>query len=327
MSRPNVEDLLDRYIAGGTTPAENQLIEEWLAEHDTGSSTWVKMNDHARKQLLDRVFDKLEAGADEGTAKVIALPKRTLGVRWIAAVAAMMAIFVGLYFLWPRGGSGNASLATLKVPSGHTQLLALNDGSKIWVNAGATFHYPASFSGKTREVYLDGEAYFDIHHEAARPFLVHSGKMVITVLGTAFNIKSDASAHGLTVTVLRGKVSVADGSKLLAYLTPDRALHYNILTHQSIEENVDADESISWQQDSEMHFEEMSFEAAAKLLEQRFNVTISFANEKLRGCRFSGTIGKGKSLDEILKIICAFNNASFHHNKDCKIIIEGQGCG
>jgi len=326
MSRPNIENLLDRYTSGRTTPEENQLIEEWLADHDTGSTAWEEMNGPTRKALLDRVYNKLEDNAGESTGRVIALPRRTLGLRWIAAAAAMVAIFAGLYFLWPRANSGNVSLATLKVPSGHTQLLALSDGSKIWVNAGSTFRYPASFPGKTREVYLAGEAYFDIHHDAAQPFLVHAGKVVITVLGTAFNIKSDASAHGVTVTVLRGKVAVSDRGQLLAFLTPDRQLHYNTLTHQAVQAIVDAGTAISWQQESEMHFEEMSFEAATKLLEQRFGVTISFANEKLRACRFSGTIGKGKSLDEILKIICAFNNAGFHRDPNGNIIIDGKGC-
>jgi len=326
MSRPTIEDLLDRYIAGRATPEENQLIEQWLDDHDTRSPAWGQMTGHDRKALLDRVFNKLEDETREDAGRVIALPRRALNLRWIAAAAAMVALFAGLYFMWPRANTGNVSLATLKVPAGHTQLLALSDGSKIWVNAGSTFRYPASFPGKTREVYLAGEAYFDIHHEAAHPFLVHTGKVVITVLGTAFNIKSDASAHGVTVTVLRGKVAVSDSGQVLAYLTPDRQLHYNTLTHQAVQQNVEASTAISWQQDSEMHFEEMSFEAATKLLEQRFGVTISFANEKLRTCHFSGTIGKGKSLDEILKIICAFNNASYHRDGKGNIIIDGKGC-
>ena len=326
MSRPNAEDLLDRYMSGRTTAVENQMVEQWLDDHDTGSIAWAEMTERNHKAVLDRVFNKLEADAGDNAGKVTALPKRTLGLRWIAAVAAMVAILVGLYFLWPRVNSGNVSLAALKVPAGHTQLLTLSDGSNIWVNAGATFRYPAKFSGKKREVFLDGEAYFDIHHDVAQPFLVHAGKVVITVLGTAFNIKSDVSAHGVTVTVLRGKVAISDRGQVLAYLTPNRALHYNTLTNQAVQENVDASASTSWQRDSEMHFEEMSFEAAAKLLEQRFNVTIGFANEKLRHCRFSGTIGKGSSLDEILKIICAFNNAGFKRDRNGKIIIEGQGC-
>jgi transmembrane sensor len=325
MSRPNIEDLLDRYLAGGTTAEENKLIEQWLDDHDTGSGAWAEMNDNSRKLLLDSVFDKLDtdAGADKG--RVIALPKRTLMFRWMAA-AAVALIFAGLYFLWTNANSGNVSLLALKVPANHTQLLALSDGSKIWVNSGSTFRYPAKFAGKRREVYLAGEAYFDIHHDADKPFLVHSGKVVITVLGTAFDIKSDAPSHGVTVTVLRGKVSVSDSGHLLAYLTPDRALHYNTLTRQVDQEKVNANSAINWQQESEMHFEEMNFEAAAKLLEQRFEVNISFANDKLRACRFSGTIGKGKSLDEILKIICAFNNASFHRERNGNIIIDGQGC-
>ena len=320
MSRPNIEDLLDRYLAGHTTPEENRLLEAWLSDHDSGYSGWEELSVDSRKAWLDNLFEEIAPDAP-----VIVMRSPRVWSRSIAAIAASVILLLGAYLFFNHSAD-KLELATLRIPQHHTELLSLADGSKIWLNQGASLSYPKAFNSEKREVYLSGEAYFDIHHDAAKPFLIHSGKVVVTVLGTAFNVKADPSDGGIVVTVVRGKVSVADGGHLLAYLTPNRQLRYNTVTHQALQEDVAASTATNWQQQNEMHFEDMTFETAAKLLEQRFNVKISFVDNKIKNCRFSGTIGKGKDLDDILKLICAFNNANFHHDDKGNIIIDGKGC-
>jgi transmembrane sensor len=328
MSRPNIEDLLDRYFNRKTTAEENELVEQWLENYDSGSG-WNDMNATGRKVWLDELFNEVQESISADTpVTVVPLKKGYPWFRYVAAIAASAAVFFMLYMSWPDlyNKISSNNLITLRVPLDQTRQITLSDGSKIWVNAGSELRYPQAFDGKKREVFLNGEAYFDINHDKAKPFIVHTGKLTTTVLGTAFNIKALKPAEAVVVTVTRGKVSVANGTRLLGYLTPNRQLTFNKLSQQSIQKLVNASEVIAWQKESEIHFEDITFGEAARQLEQRFKVSISFKTDKVKNCRFSGTALQGKNLDQILKIICAFNNASYHRNENGSIIVEGQGC-
>jgi transmembrane sensor len=214
---------------------------------------------------------------------------------------------------------------TLQVAYDQKREIILSDGSKIMVNAGATFKYPKTFDGKTREVYLTGEAYFDIKHDSSKPFIVHTGKVITMVLGTAFDIKADQASEAIVVTVTRGKVSVSDGSRLIGYITPGRQISYDVKKQEHIERAADITEVLSWQ-DTEIHFDDITFGEAVKDLQVRFKVNIAFANDKIKNCRFTGAALKGRNINQILKVICAFNNATFRYEKTDSIIIEGKGC-
>jgi transmembrane sensor len=328
MSRPNIEDLLDRYLNRQTTAEENELVEQWLANYDSGSA-WQDMNTRDRKVWLDELFHDVQETINTHTSVTdVPLKKSYPWLRYVASIAASVAVFFTLYMAWPAlyNRITPNNLTTLRVPQNQTRQITLSDSSRIWVNAGSELRYPQAFDGKKREVFLTGEAYFDIHHDAAKPFIVHTGSLITTVLGTAFNIKALKPAEAVIVTVTRGKVSVADGTQLLGYLTPNRQLTFDKLNQRSVQKLVNADEVIAWQKESEIHFEDITFGEAAKQLEQRFNVSISFSTEKVKNCRFSGTALQGKNLEQILKIICAFNNASYYRNQDGSIIVAGQGC-
>jgi transmembrane sensor len=328
MSRPNIEDLLDRYANRQTTAEENELVEQWLDNYNSGSA-WQDMSASARKVWLDELFHDVQ-GSISAAPSVTAVPlkKSYPWFRSVAAIAASVAIFFMLYMAWPAFHDKITpdNLTTLQVALHQTRQITLSDGSRIWVNAGSELRYPQTFDGKKREVFLTGEAYFDIHHDTAKPFIVHTGRLITTVLGTAFNIKAPKPADAVVVTVSRGKVSVSNGSRLLGYLTPNRQLTFSKLNQQPVQKSVNADEVIAWQKASELHFEDITFAEAAKQLEQRFKVSISFRTEKVRNCRFSGTALQGKNLDQILKIICAFNNASYHRNQNGSITVDGPGC-
>lgn len=324
MSRYDIEHLLSRYLKGEATARENELVENWLAENNNENNEWQKLDEAGRNEWLNELFSDIEGTIDAADNNVVPMhPKRTWW-RSIAAAAAILIIASALLLEWPAIHSHfyAEQLATLTVPANGKQMIALADGSKVWVNAGGVLKYPKNFDGKTREVYLSGEAYFDIEHKDAQPFIVHTGNVLTTVLGTAFNINAGKT---VVVTVTRGKVSVMAGKQLLGYVTPDEQMSYNTISNEHTQIKVDAAKVIAWQQ-NDIRFEDITFEDAARQLQQQFKVKISFANDKVKNCRFSGTALKGKSLDQVLKVLCAFNNASYQRKPDGSIVIEGQGC-
>ncbi|SEA51393.1 FecR family protein [Pedobacter hartonius] len=328
MSPDQIEALLVRYLEGQTTTEENQLVERWLEQNNNANAVWPGMDQPAKDKWLSGVFDEISNTIPKGSAKVLPLPgkKRLLWQR-IASIAAALLISFALYLEWQpiKMHFQPVQFNTLHVPPKHKKQVHLADGSQVWINEGSELKYPEIFEGRTREVYLSGEAYFDIAHNAAKPFIIHTGKVVTTVLGTAFNIREDQNNHTVVVTVTRGKVSVADEHKLLGIIIPDQQISFNTSKNEVVKAVVDAQQVIAWQH-SDLHFEDVSFAEAALKLQQRFNVKISFSNEKLKNCRFTGTSLNGEKLEKILKVICAFNNASYQTRPDGSILIGGKGC-
>lgn len=327
MDRNTIEALLDRYLEGKTSQEENEMVENWLEQSNNPHSEWKHLNQSRKNQWLAEVLGEIQNSIQATKSERVVILQRNYLWRRIAAVAAVLAICFTLYLEWPAFQSlvRPTQLIALSVPLNQQKQITLADGSKVWINSNSQLEYPKEFNGKTREVYLSGQAYFDIKHDAGKPFIIHTGKVVTTVLGTAFDIKEDKTSHTIVVTVTRGKVSVANGDKQLGILTPNQQISYNLLNSKSIQTNVDAKQAIAWQK-ADLHFEDVTFADAALELEERFNVKINFKNDKTKDCRFTGTALEGDKLDKILKVICAFNNATYQTKSDGSILIDGEGC-
>src|SRR5439155_2315167 len=97
--------------------------------------------------------------------------------------------------------------------------LLLPDSTQVWLNAASSLEFPEAFQSGKREVYLVGEAFFDVKHAENRPFIIHTGNVTTRVVGTAFNIKGYPDQPDVIVSVKRGKVQVSKNEKLVATLT------------------------------------------------------------------------------------------------------------
>jgi transmembrane sensor len=319
MSRIDTEELFDRYLKGEATRAETERVETWLEHYQHPHAEWQQMDKTSREQWLEGLFE--DVAESIGDKKVVPMRPRRVLWRTIAALAAMLLLALGIYLEQSR----QPELISLNVSLNQKSQVVLADGSKVWVNSRSTLKYPKEFDGKTREVYLSGEAFFDIQHDPAKPFIIHTGNIVTTVLGTAFNIKEDKGTHTVVVTVTRGKVSVSNGSHLLGVITPNQQISVNTLNHVPTRQNVDAGEAVAWQQNA-ISFNDITFADAAVQLQQRFKVKISFVNDKVKNCRFTVSALKEEKLDQILKVMCNFNNATYQTKADGSIVIDGPGC-
>lgn len=325
MNQDHIEDLLDRYLKKETSTEENQLVEKWLEAQGNPGAEWQTLDHSDKKQWLASVFTAIQDRIHTNEPIVVKMkPQKRLGYK-IAAAAAVLFIALSVYFGWPllEKGRLSADLTAVTVPDHQKKQVILPDGSKVWLNEGSKLEYAKAFNGKSRTVYLSGEAYFDIQHDSSKPFLIHTGKLLTTVLGTAFNIKADEQT--LVVTVTRGKVKVEDDGKLLSILTPNQQVSVNLSNSAFTEKTVDAKAVINWQ-DSDLLFDDITFGDAVLQLQQHFHVRITFNNDQLKNCRFSGSALNGDNLEKILKVICAFNHARWETKSDGSIIIDGPGC-
>lgn len=316
MENLQVKALLEKYLSGTCTETEIAILEDWYLQRDIQLSSEL---------TGEELYEDL-AHIANGLPLYTPLKKRSLWPR-IAAAAAVLILFFSIYLLWPAKQSLlHPALTITKAPGNLKKQIRLADGSQVWINSESSLAYPSSFNGSTREVYLSGEAYFDISHDPGKPFIIHTGELTTTVLGTAFDIKEDKKLHTVIITVTRGKVSVSKGSRKLGILTPNEQISFNTISSKAIKQGADAQQAIAWQK-IDLQFDNTSFEDAAKQLEQRYQVTIRFANEKVKNCRFTGASLIGESLDKLLKTMCDFNQATYQVQADGSILIDGQGCG
>jgi hypothetical protein len=228
----------------------------------------------------------------------------------------------GKQIIFHGTGTGEAAI---KTDWSNRYDLVLADGSRIWLNTGSLIRFPVSFSSQTREVYLEGEAYFDVQHDPRHPFIIHTGNLQTKVLGTAFNIHANPQNKSIEITVTRGKVGVSENDRSLAVLTQEQQIIYNEKTNNWKAQHVDKQQVVSWWSE-DLHFEDIRLADAVVRLGKYYNIAIHLGNEAIAHCRFTGTIEKEKSLEQALKIICSFNKVTYENNRDGSIVISGKGC-
>lgn len=140
-----------------------------------------------------------------------------------------------------------ATFNQLVVPYGKQTTLTLADGTRVWINAGSRLVYPVVFEKQKREIYVEGEIYMEVAHDAERPFSVHTGKMDVCVLGTKFYISSYGRDRTQEVVLLSGSVSVAPAGRSDRGIRIVPGQQAILGTSESLEvREVEAESYISW---------------------------------------------------------------------------------
>ncbi|HKZ68194.1 MAG TPA: FecR domain-containing protein, partial [Chitinophagaceae bacterium] len=203
--------------------------------------------------------------------------------------------------------------------------IRLQDGSTALLNEGSQLDYPSDFANDKREVTLTGEAYFDIRPDTKRPFIVHTGKINTTVLGTAFNIKAYPEQKQITVTVTRGKVKVGDNKKTFGVIVPNESIAVNTEISSFRLERVNAEEALGWKKQY-LVLDDISLEEAAVLIGNRYHVNISFSKKVLENCRISATFLNNENLEQVLTVVTGVVDADYTLQPNDEVIISGDGC-
>jgi transmembrane sensor len=169
--------------------------------------------------------------------------------------------------------------------NGEIKLISLSDGTTICLNSGSKLSYPDKFKQNTREVTLTGEAFFKVAHNSSKPFIIYSGKIKTTVLGTSFNVKAYNEDKAIKVTVVSGKVGVL-ATKIkhpAILLTPNMQLVYTKTSETLVAEKIeDASAVISWQQ-GKLQYHNTPLSDVLADVQRKYNVVIK-ADKNLLNC-------------------------------------------
>src|SRR5690606_20930247 len=165
-----------------------------------------------------------------------------------AAAILLISLLFGAYLWYKKQASHTELLVESVVPIVQRDTIMLMDGSRVILNAGSSLRYPERFSGIVREVYLEGEGYFEVAKDPGRPFIVHAGPLKTKVLGTSFNINAYAGQSKMEVSVLTGKVQVEETkSGRSVDLLPHEKVRYTISDDKFAKiEVADINKDLAW---------------------------------------------------------------------------------
>ena len=207
---------------------------------------------------------------------------------------------------------------TLIVPRGGDFKVALADGTTVWLNSCTRLRYPVDFRGDVREVWLEGEAYFEVARDEAHPFVVHADDVAVRVLGTSFNVLAYAGEAEVTTTLEEGSVAVVmpTGERVIR---PDEQLVFNRESREMAVREVDAGMYSAWK-DGMFVFENETLERIMDRLRLWYDVEVFFSSEEVREVRFTGDLQRYEDFTPIVDMLEEVAGVDIHVNGKCIII-------
>jgi ferric-dicitrate binding protein FerR (iron transport regulator) len=196
----------------------------------------------------------------------------------------------------------NEEWSTLVIPSKLNYRIVLSDGTQVWLNSVSSLRFPFSFLGKTREVYLTGEAFFKVAKNAAHPFIVHTGQTDVKVLGTEFNVNT-YQANETVTSLVEGSVSTSGQDKQSIHLQPGYQAVYTSGTGFQAQP-FDPAVELAWMNDI-YYFHNTKLHEISDVLLRWFDVKVVFDNPAKADEAFSGAIQKNKPIDVFIQNIKA----------------------
>jgi transmembrane sensor len=222
--------------------------------------------------------------------------------------------------------SGESKMNEVVIPYGKKSQLILEDGTKVWINAGSRMAFPTKFTGKKREVFLEGEAYFEVVHNQNQPFVVNTSDIAIKVLGTRFNLSAYKTDKAAETVLLEGKVTVSERSALgflksETILSPNQKASYDRNSHSiSIINVTDADLSIAWTE-GWFKFSQQSLNDVLSKLERYYNVKFVFDSNFPTTDLISGKLDLKESVELVMVALADVANIKYRIDGN-KIYIE-----
>ena len=199
----------------------------------------------------------------------------------------------------------------LTTPVGGEYSLVLSDGTKVFLNADSELKYPVEFSDGKRIVDLKGEAYFEVHKDSLRPFIVRMNGAEVTVLGTSFNVNTYGDDGQIYTTLVNGSVRVSSmKNKQEEILKPGMQSVMNVQSGLLTVRKVDVEPYVAWRE-GRFVFRAMTLDLIMRQLQRWYDFEVFYQNSELKDYEFWGVIKRDMDLDKVLSVIKATTNVDF----------------
>ncbi len=356
------KNLIWKFLAGELEPEEVEKLFQWVSLNDENRKTfseikllWMATNpgnqdiSAMQKEDLERLTARIDfEDKDKSKTGNISQYIHSGKAIWpkVFKVAAVVLLIYSLSVsLIIMSKKDNGSYTKVSTRRGKQSEVILADGTHIWLNSESTIQYPVNVNSSEVNVYLTGEAYFDVHKNPERKFIVNAGELKISVLGTSFNVKSYEDEETIEATLEEGKISITGkiAQKELTkplILEPNQRAIFNRKSKAYKIAQINSDDQVdslqgqdrpsveltlhaetklytSWK-DGVLSFKNERFEDLAEEMERWFNVQIIIEYEYLKDARYTGVF-ENESIERALKALSL--SLPFEYEIDQDIVI------
>lgn len=326
-----IKYLLRQYVENTCTREE---LEEFFAFVQEAK------NDEQLRSLIKKVYETIRENSsltfvDETGNLVLTKPdwivrpvmkKKSLRKKIVVGVGIVTCLsFVAVVWVAAKRVNHKNMISTISplkkkiTERSEYKYLLLPDSTQVWLNAVSSLEFPAEFDNSKREVFLTGEAYFDVKHANEIPFIIHTGKISTTVLGTAFNIKAYPDRKTIIVAVSRGKVRVSRGDVLVATLTKGQQVKVSNKDNDIATKNISETQVAAWQQGNMVYDDESISDIIADL-ERMYNVTINVASENIRNLKVRTSFQREEGIEHALQVLCILTDTKLEQSAGIYIL-------
>jgi|SRR5665647_1718894 len=316
------KEIFIKYLQGNCTDKEFEQLLLWIKEYSLNASdremvqdVWDEFEPGARpveRIKYTRVLDKIhhQININQNSTQFViqkAIPKnRILSILTRAAAILLLPVLSLLFYTNLSNKdryTDNLNDLEVEAPAGSRMHIELGDGTKVWLNHGSKLKYPHRFAGENRKVFLTGEAYFEVAHNAKVPFIVGTNLLDVKATGTAFNVSAYPSDDNIETTLVEGTVILYErkSNHEIKALSPGECLKFIPQKNMYTIELLNTEKNTAWK-DGMLVFKNERVEDVAKKLARWYNVEVEIANEKVKEFTFTATF-MDETLPQVLELM------------------------
>ena len=349
------KDIIIRFLKGTCNTEESEKVYQWWKTENSereleqmigGDLARAFEKKAERRKDLDHLLPGIFAADHTGeTGRPGIYPKENLShltvgapkkspwryVKWAASVLVVLSLSFVLYLVQKEARLSqlpkeeSISMIVKSNGYGRKSTIFLSDGTAVYLDSDSRITYPSRFKGDQREVYLTGEAYFDVAHDPAKPFIVKAGPVNIKVLGTEFNVRAFSGDGIIKVSLEQGQVEISNevnrrGISDKLFLSPGQSVVYHV--RKAGFEHVkrfDPMEDCAWK-DGIIYFKKANFNEVIYKLKKWYNVQFEVVNKPSSVWSYSGSFNN-QNLDNVLRSIGFSQGFSYEIMSD-KVLIQ-----
>ena len=303
------EDIIYKFLTGKCSEKELIEVNAYMKESEENARRLFRMEEvyhlgkfsqHADGQRIAYAEKKLYKRLNEEKEKRKKTVRMYRLIRYAAIIALLLLVGGGIGYLYYHDET-DQQMMIVAANEGIIKEISLPDGTKVWLNNSATLKYPCEFSDKERNVYLEGEAYFEVTKNHRQPFIVQSDAMRVRVLGTTFNLKCDKHCRVAEATLIEGEIEVRgnkdEGQIILA---PGQRAELNKSNRHLTVKQVDAQMDAVWHNNL-IPFQKADIFTITKALERFYAVKIILSPDIQADKTYSGVLKRKSDIESVLK--------------------------
>ncbi len=324
------KEIFIKYLQGNCTETEFEQLLSWIREGSQSISgkgivqeIWEEFEPEAgpvERIKYTRILDKIhhQININQNPAQLViqkaSTKKRILTLITRAAAILLLPVLSLLFYtnLSDKDRyAANLNDLEVEAPAGSRMHIELGDGTKVWLNHGSKLKYPYRFEGENRKVFLTGEAFFEVAHNAKVPFIVGTNRLDVKATGTAFNVSAYPDEDVVETTLVEGKVILYErkSNSELKALTPGECLKFDAQKNVYTLETGNTLKYTAWK-DGLLVFKNDNVEDIAKKLARWHNIEVEITNQKIKEYPFTATFSD-ETLPQVLELLSLATPVSY----------------